>query len=94
MCLAQGPECSEPGEARTRGPFSLESSTLPLSHYAPRFLNFNIMNKCTDGGTLSDILKQSVPSALKMMLILTCVWFFLCMHKVVAVLIDLDLSNA
>ena len=29
MCLAQGPQCSDAGEAPTRG---LESSTLPLSH--------------------------------------------------------------
>ena len=32
MCLAQGPQRSDAGEARTLGP---ESSTLPLSHCAP-----------------------------------------------------------
>ena len=34
MCLAQGPQHSDAGEALTRG---LESSTLPLSHCAPVF---------------------------------------------------------
>ena len=34
MCLAQGPQRGESGEARTRG---LESGTLPLSHCAPLF---------------------------------------------------------
>ena len=29
-CLAQGPQRSDAGEARTRGPIGLESSTLPL----------------------------------------------------------------
>ena len=32
MCLAQGPQRSDAGEART---LFLESSTLPLSHCAP-----------------------------------------------------------
>ena len=32
MCLAQGPQHSDAGEARTRGPFGL---TLPLSHCTP-----------------------------------------------------------
>ena len=37
MCLAQGPQRSDAGEARARGFFGLESSTLhvPLSHWAP-----------------------------------------------------------
>ena len=30
MCLAKGPQRSDAGEARTRGPIGLESSTLPL----------------------------------------------------------------
>ena len=34
MCLAQGPQRGDAGEARTRG---LESGTLPLSHCAPLF---------------------------------------------------------
>ena len=36
MCLAQGPQRSEAGEARTRGPSV--SSTLPLSHCTPSIL--------------------------------------------------------
>ena len=39
MCLAQGPQGSDTGEARTRG-LGLESSTLPLSHCAPIDLNW------------------------------------------------------
>ena len=35
MCLAQGPQSSDAGEARTRG---LESSALPLRHCAHRRL--------------------------------------------------------
>ena len=38
MCLAQGPRQSDAGEARTRRPFGLESSTLPLIHCAPSVL--------------------------------------------------------
>ena len=37
MCLAQGPQRSDAGEARTLG---IESSTLPLSHCAPFLCNF------------------------------------------------------
>ena len=37
MCLAQGPKCSDAGEARNLWPLGLESSTLPLSHCAPRY---------------------------------------------------------
>ena len=35
MSLAQGPQRSDAGEAGTRDPFGLESSTLPVSHCAP-----------------------------------------------------------
>ena len=35
MCLAQGPQRSDAGEAPTPRPLGLESSTLPLSHCAP-----------------------------------------------------------
>ena len=35
MCFAQGPQRSDAGDAQTRGPLGLESSTLPLSQCAP-----------------------------------------------------------
>ena len=48
MCLAQGPQRSDAGEARTLG---LESSTLLLSHCAPKLYllldqeTFHVMGK-------------------------------------------------
>ena len=35
MCLAQGPQRSYAGEARTRGPSVASQALLPLSHCAP-----------------------------------------------------------
>ena len=35
MCLAQGPQRSDAGEARTGGPWVSSQALLPLSHCAP-----------------------------------------------------------
>ena len=40
MCLAQGPQRSDAGEARTLG---LKSSTLPLSHCAPIYIHIRLI---------------------------------------------------
>ena len=45
MCLAQGPQRGDAGEARTRGP----SSTLPLGHCAPYNHLSDIQIKCPMG---------------------------------------------
>ena len=37
MCLAQGPQGSDAGDARTGGPFVSMPSTLPLNYRAPYF---------------------------------------------------------
>ena len=42
MCLAQGPQHSDAGEARTLG---LKSSTLPLSHCAPCVMTEFVMTE-------------------------------------------------
>ena len=49
MCLAQGPQRSDAGKARTHGP-SVESSTLPLSHLAP----YIIAREVEESGSLGD----------------------------------------
>ena len=33
MCLAQGPQCSDAGEARTRGPLGLNYGSEMTDHY-------------------------------------------------------------
>ena len=45
MCLAQGPQRSDASEARTWA-LGLESSTLPLSHWAPKVIVLERNSSC------------------------------------------------
>ena len=59
MCLAQGPQRSDAGEAGTRGPsVSSELSTLPLSHCTSRFIMLHFIRVYTVWDSQKDLQRK------------------------------------